>query len=185
MTNKRILRREILQEMKSQSITQKAKNDNSLYEQLYAHPYYQSANSVALVLSMDHEVDTGPIIEKLLSDNKKIYVPSTNYKKKEMHFQRLLDLESISTDEKGIQYINKQTEKSNEIDLVIVPGVAFREDGFRIGYGGGYFDKYLSTYEGNTLSLVYPFQLRQFTPEEHDIPVQEILLSKEINGENK
>ncbi len=61
-------------------------------------------------------------------------------------------------------------------DLIIVPGVAFSKDGYRIGYGGGYYDRYLADYQGSTLSLAADFQMQPFlTKESHDIPVQFIV----------
>ena len=89
---------------------------------------------------MTHEVDTYPIIETMLSDGKKVFVPNTNYKLKEMNFKQLLSLNRLEKDEKGLLYVNDDTEITDQLDL-IVPGVAFRDDGYRIGYGGGYYDK--------------------------------------------
>ncbi|MGK9043631.1 5-formyltetrahydrofolate cyclo-ligase [Mammaliicoccus vitulinus] len=183
MTIKKKLRKEILDLMRNQQKSQKENYDFNLRKQLFDHDKYKNAKSVAIVMSMDHEVDTLPIIEKLLQDNKKVYVPTTNYSTKVMKFQQLTDLESIALDEKGIKYIDKQTEISDNIDLIIVPGVVFSEDGYRIGYGGGYYDKYLSKYKGNTLSLVYPFQIKSFETEEHDVPVEEMILPNVIYGE--
>ncbi|MBL0846209.1 MULTISPECIES: 5-formyltetrahydrofolate cyclo-ligase [Mammaliicoccus] len=183
MTMKKDLRKEILGLMKNQQKSQKDDYDFNLHEQLYAHYKYQNAKSVAIVMSMDHEVDTLPIIQKILKDNKKVYVPTTNYNTKMMKFQRLTDLESIAIDEKGIKFIDKETEIEDNIDLIIVPGVVFNNEGYRIGYGGGYYDKFLSQYSGDTLSLVYPFQIKSFEYEEHDIPVEEIILPNVLNGE--
>lgn len=183
MTTKKLLRKKVLQEMKERTKAQKLTFDEDLYEQLFKHDYFIQAKSVAIVLSMDHEVNTDPIIEELLKLNKEVYVPTTNYLTKEMKFQRLYDMNSISFDSKGIRFITKETEISDDIDLIIVPGVVFRHDGYRIGYGGGYFDKYLADYTGSTLSLVYPIQIHGFDIESHDVPVQELLLPREVYGE--
>lgn len=183
MNDKKTLRKEILTQMKQQPKLVKDNYDQDIYTQLFSHKHFQSANSVALVLSMKHEVNTRPIIDVLLKNHKKVFVPSTNYETKQMKFQLLQDLESIDVDEKGIQFVNQETEYSDEIDLIIVPGVVFNEEGYRIGYGGGYYDKYLSQYNGHTISLAYPFQLNTFIPESHDFAVQEIIIPSEINGE--
>ena len=67
---------------------------------------------------------------------------------------------------------------SCQIDLIHVPGLVFTTEGYRIGYGGGYYDRYLEHFPGHTLSTVYPCQIQDFSPENHDIPVQEVLIDE-------
>ena len=67
---------------------------------------------------------------------------------------------------------------ASQIDLIHVPGLAFTTEGYRIGYGGGYYDRYLKHITGHTLSTIYPCQIQDFSPENHDIPVQEVLIDE-------
>ena len=64
----------------------------------------------------------------------------------------------------------------SQIDLIHVPGLAFTTEGYRIGYGGGYYDRYLEHFAGHTMSTIYPCQVQGFNLEDHDIPVQEVLI---------
>ena len=65
---------------------------------------------------------------------------------------------------------------TNKMDLIVVPGVAFDKLGYRIGYGGGYYDRFLSQHRSNTVSLLYDFQLAQFNIEPHDQPVEQLII---------
>ena len=76
---------------------------------------------------MTHEVDTYQIIETAIKQNKKVYVPETNYKEGLMTFKRLLSLNEIEKDDKGIYHSISDSELTNYMDLLVVPGVAFEK----------------------------------------------------------
>ena len=80
-----------------------------------------------------------------MKDHKKIFVIEVDYKSKMMTFKQLLDLNDIERDAKGIYHSISNTETSNQLDLVVVPGVGFKCDGYRIGYGGGFYDRFISS----------------------------------------
>lgn len=175
---KKVLRQKTLEKMKQLTINQKAQADAWLFEQLIRHPKYQRAEKIGLVLSMPHEVTTDSIIMHALNEGKAVFVPTTDYDNKTMSFQQFTDFNQLATDDRGIRYIKENTPIQNELDLVIVPGVVFNRDGYRIGYGGGYFDRYLSRYQPHTLSLIYPLQINDSIPVEvHDYPVDELIIA--------
>ena len=172
------LRKQVLYEMKAISQEQKQFIDQALTEQLLQHPFYQEAKIIASYLSFPHEFQTQELIEQALRDCKKVLIPKT-YSKGRMDFV-IYDPQQLVKTSFGL--LEPQGDlgvvDASQIDLVHVPGLAFTMEGYRIGYGGGYYDRYLKHFPGHTLSTVYPCQIRDFIPEDHDIPVQEVLIDE-------
>ena len=172
------LRKQVLHEMKAISQEQKQFIDQALTEQLLQHPFYQEAKVIATYLSFPHEFQTQELIEQALKDGKKVLIPKT-YPKGRMDFvvynpQQLVKTSFGLLEPQG----DLEVVDASQIDLIHVPGLAFTTEGYRIGYGGGYYDRYLKHFSGHTLSTVYPCQIRDFIPEDHDIPVQEVLVDE-------
>lgn len=172
------LRKQVLHEMKAIPRTQKVTLDLSLTERLLQHPFYQEAKIIATYLSFSHEFQTQGLIEKALRDGKKVLIPKT-YPKGRMDFvvydpQQLVKTAFDLLEPQG----NLEVVDASQIDLIHVPGLVFTTEGYRIGYGGGYYDRYLEHFSGHTLSTVYPCQIQDFISEKHDIPVQEVLIDE-------
>ena len=175
---KAALRKQVLQEMKAISQTQKVAMDEALTEWLLQHPFYQEANTIATYLSFPHEFQTQELIEQALKDGKKVLIPKT-YPKGRMDFvvyhpQQLVKTSFGLLEPKG----ELEVVDASQIDLIHVPGLAYTTEGYRIGYGGGYYDRYLENFAGHSLSTIYPCQVQEFNSEDHDIPVQEVLIDE-------
>ena len=172
------LRKQVLQEMKTLSQEQKQAMDRALTERFLKHPFYQEAKVVAFYLSFPHEFQTQELIEQALKDGKKVLIPKT-YPKGRMevvvyHPQQLVKTSFGLLEPKG----DLEVVDPSQIDLIHVPGLAFTTEGYRIGYGGGYYDRYLEHFAGHTMSTIYPCQVQEFNSENHDIPVQEVLIDE-------
>ena len=170
------LRKQVLQEMKALPQEQKEFIDQALTERLLHHPFYQEAKVIASYLSFSHEFQTQGLIEQALKDDKKVLIPKT-YPKGRMEFvvyqpQQLVKTSFGLLEPKG----DLEVVDPSQIDLIHVPGLAFTTEGYRIGYGGGYYDRYLEHFAGHTMSTIYPCQVQEFNLENHDIPVQEVLI---------
>ena len=172
------LRKQVLHEMKAISQEQKPAIDQALTERLLHHPFYQEAKVIATYLSFSHEFQTQELIEQVLKDGKKVLIPKT-YPKGRMEFVVYNPQQLVKT---SFGLLESQGElevvEASQIDLIHVPGLTFTMQGCRIGYGGGYYDRYLEHFSGHTLSTVYPCQIQDFIPENHDIPVQEVLIDE-------
>lgn len=171
---KKILRNKILSIRNSLDKEIKDKMDYEIYNKLINSELYLKAKNIFIYISFDKEIETKAIINKALNDEKKVYIPKIYRHDKSMKAIRLKSFEDLKENSMGIlepiddsDYINKE-----EIDLIIVPGVVFDLSGNRIGYGGGYYDRYLEDIKeiNNKVVLAYDLQVIDFIePEAHDI----------------
>ena len=178
MEMKASIRKSVLKKMKGLEPDNKRKADQALIQRLRSLSAYQEASVIATYLSFPHEVNTSILIAAVQADGKQVVIPKT-YPKGRMEFvaydsQKLKQTSfGLLEPEDGSQAIDK-----SEIDLIHVPGVAFQKDGYRLGYGGGYYDRYLADYDGATVSTIYACQEVDFTPAPHDVPVKEVLVDE-------
>ena len=170
------LRKQVLQEMKAVPQKQKIAMDRALTERFLNHSFYQEAKNIATYLSFPHEFQTQELIEQARKDGKKVLIPKT-YPKGRMEFV-VYNPQQLAKTSFGLLEPQGDLEvvEPSQIDLIHVPGLAFTKEGYRIGYGGGYYDRYLENFAGHSLSTIYPCQVQEFKSEDHDIPVQEVLI---------
>ena len=173
---KKALRKQVLQELKSLSKEEKQSINYWLTDQFFQHPFYKESKTIATYLSFPHEFQTAKLIEQAQKDGKTILIPKT-YPQGKMDLV-LYEPEKLERNSFGL--LEPQGDftilEPSQIDLIHVPGLAFNSSGYRIGYGGGYYDRYLSNYSSNTISTLYPCQIQNFYPDPHDIPVKEVII---------
>ena len=79
--------------------------------------------------------------------------------------------------------IPTSNELNNDVDLLVVPGVIFNDKGYRTGYGGGFYDRFLKGYQGKTVSILFDEQFGEVIVESHDMPVDYLITpTKNINA---
>lgn len=147
-----------------------------LGELLFAHPFYQNAKTIYFYLPYNQEVRTTFMVEQALRDGKRVAVPKVYGD--EMKFIYLEDLSGIEKGYCGIpEPIHDAPIADDPTALVLMPGIAFDPQGHRIGYGGGYYDKFLAAEPDHpTLALCYDFQMvDHLETEEFDVPVDVVL----------
>ncbi len=129
-------------------------------------------------LPMGTEIDIRPFLEKILAQNIKIITPKTLPKRQLEN----LELHSLNELEKGVfGTLHPANSKiySGNYDLIIVPGLAFDKENYRLGYGGGYYDTFLEQHPNAfKVGVFYPFQKVNAVPKEkHDISLDLILVN--------
>ncbi|GGP12728.1 5-formyltetrahydrofolate cyclo-ligase [Oceanobacillus neutriphilus] len=184
MSEKKILRQKMLKELSLLSNLDRKKVEAGQQKQLFTTPVFQNAATIGITISTEIEWDTYPIIEKAWKEGKVIASPKCIVKTKEMYYYAWNQQNQIQNGYAGIKEpIPEKTKQipSSDIDLLIVPGVIFDRYGYRIGYGGGYYDRMLADYAGVTISLCSERQLVQQIPREnYDLSVQQIITEERI-----
>lgn len=174
---------EIRQEMKEKLL----KISKPVYEdysykiacRLFEQKDWLGAHSIGITVSKYPEVDTYHIIHKAWELGKRVAVPKCVPEKKRLTFRTLTDFSQLESVFYGL--LEPIPEKTKEVqaiqlDLLIVPGLAYTKTGLRLGFGGGYYDRFLSDYSGKTLSLAFNEQIISDIPvKDHDIPVAKII----------
>lgn len=156
-----------------------------LQDVLFASDLWKNANTIGTYLSIGAEWDTRAIVNQALKDGKKVAVPKTIHKTKELLFCEMTDWSQIiedgyfGLDEPDVEQTTAV--EKDQIDLLIVPGLVFTKEGYRVGFGGGYYDRYLADFIHPTASLVHTNQLvDDFPIEPFDIPVHYLVTEEGI-----
>ena len=174
--DKAALRREIREKKRAMTAEEILRRSQKLGELFFKTEAYQKAEAIYGYLPYNQEVYTVPMLEQALLDGKKVAVPKVYG-----DTMRFIWLEDLSKVEKGYAGIPEPVADEPVADdknaLVLMPGLAFDAAGHRIGYGGGFYDRFLAEEPNHpTLALCYDFQmLEHLETEEFDIPVDQVL----------
>ncbi len=174
--DKQELRRQIRAQKRAMTSQQIDAASQKLGQLFAASPLYQQANTIYGYLPYNQEVRTVPMLQRALDEGKRVAVPKCYGD--EMRFIYLDDLSRVAPGYCGIpEPIADKPVANDPTALVLMPGLAFDPQGHRIGYGGGFYDKFLSAEPSHpTLALCYDFQMfDHLETEEFDIPVDCVL----------
>ncbi len=174
--DKKQLRKEIRQRKQAMTEEEIREKSQILGEKFLQSQAYKQAKTIYGYLPYNQEVRTEPILLQALRDGKRVAVPKIFGDT--MEFIYLEDLSQVAPGYAGIPEPVLDTPIARDkTALVLMPGLAFDAQGHRIGYGGGYYDKYLAQEPGHpTVALCYDFQLfPRLDTQEFDIPVDTVL----------
>ena len=174
--DKKELRKAIREKKRAMSAEEIEQKSQALTEAFLRSAAYQSAKTIYGYLPYNQEVRTVPMLEQALRDGKRVAVPKCYGD--EMRFIYMVDLSAVEKGYAGIpEPIADEPVADDESALVLMPGMAFDPQGHRIGYGGGFYDKFLAREPNHpTLALCYDFQmLPKLETEKFDIPVDTVI----------
>ena len=174
--DKQALRKEIRDKKRAMTEAEIVAASQRLAELFVASEAYRQAKTIYGYLPYNQEVRTVPILQQALADGKRVAVPKCYGD--EMRFIYLEDLSQVEKGYCGIpEPIADEPVADDATALVLMPGLAFDPQGHRMGYGGGFYDKFLEKEPNHpTIALCYGFQmLEHLETEAHDIPVDTAL----------
>ncbi len=177
--DKASLRKELLQKRETLSISERVKKDEMIRQRFLSLKEFRDATKVFLYASYRAEVDTFGLISVALNDSKKVALPKVFPTEREIRFFWIRDLNEVSPGYWGIPEPEEGVEAlPEEPELIVVPAVGYDIRGYRIGYGGGYYDRFLKKTGPSaiTVGLAYEEQLVERIPnDEWDVPVKIII----------
>ena len=181
------LRTEMLEKLKSFSEAKRAKQNQILTEKFLALPEFEQAQTIGFFASEPFEASTSKMIDESLKLGKRVGLPRVEPppaplvrgEERNLTFHEIKSLNELRPGCFGINCPMETTPKILlvEIDLLVVPGLAFDASGNRLGRGGGYFDRVLKKFSGVSVGLAFDFQVIEKVPmEEWDRKVLEVLV---------
>lgn len=180
MIAKEMVRKQQLEYLQTRTLTGKILLDQSkLLQKLYQSREWQEAKMIALTFSLPHELNTRPLIMQAFLEDKRVCLPRV-FPNRQMKFGVVTPTTQLECSRLGIlePSMHAAFVESTEIDMILVPGLAFSARGHRVGYGGGYYDRYLQTYAGKTIALAEPgcfFKKENWQVEADDVAIQKII----------
>lgn len=150
----------------------------AIFSRLKTTDEYKKAKRIFLFVSMGSEVETIHWLDDLLKE-KEVLIPATKKGDSEMKMARLLSKDELVENHWGILELPEDLATAREetvCDLIVTPGLAFDHSGYRMGYGGGFYDRFFSNHEGFRLGVGFHEQLVEEVPRDaYDLPVHAFL----------
>jgi len=182
---KRKIRKSILEKLKHQKEEDRRQKSLAIKKKLFKTAVFRKAKKILLYVGKGYEVDTSPIINEALKKGKRIFLPVTNVKRKRLLISEISDLEKdtklgcFRIYEPKPCVVKRSKIKARDLDLFVVPGIAFDRHLNRLGHGAGYYDRFLKNIPHKTpaISLAFDFQVLEgdLPTLSYDIPVTRII----------
>lgn len=181
---KQRLRNEIKAWRRSLTPEEKQDADGRILERVLKLREYESCKTILTYISLPIEVDTLKLIESALADGKRVAAPRCIEGTREMEFYVIRSFDDLSPQTFGVlEPVPQRCEKLRDVSdsICIVPALAYDLLGYRLGYGAGYYDRFLSAYALPKIGLIYAHNLqRRLWSGRFDVPVDLIVTEKRL-----
>ncbi|PYZ98631.1 5-formyltetrahydrofolate cyclo-ligase [Alteribacter lacisalsi] len=180
MQDKQTLRKTVMGRLEKEQSKSLSEKNRRIHNALFTLSAWQNARTVGITISRGTEVDTWAVLEEGWRLGKVMAAPKCDPETKSLTFYSITSFDDLEDSFYGLKEPNPlrcRPIEDQRLDLVIVPGVVYTEEGWRIGFGGGYYDRFLARHSDvPTCSLLYSAQLAESIPvEPHDQPVKQLI----------
>ncbi|RRK09516.1 5-formyltetrahydrofolate cyclo-ligase [Lactiplantibacillus garii] len=186
--DKKTFRQQQIQRLSRMTAEERVAQNLSIQQQLFASAAWQRAQVVAITISSGIEVDTRPLVKRAWADGKTVVIPKT-LPHRQMAFYPYTDASQLVRTKFGILEPTSGTPvEKKQIDLILVPGLGYaRQEMARIGFGGGYYDRYLADYAGVKLTVAYTqmaFEHAEWPVAKYDVLLDQLIVAKDGSHED-
>jgi 5-formyltetrahydrofolate cyclo-ligase len=174
---KKSLRKEMLQKRMEMDAVLKAQCDQKICEELTSLIHKHHVKTVHAYIPMAGEIDIRPLLHYLLENDIRVVCPKT-LPKRQLENRILTSLEELETGIMGTLHPKEPLVYKGSFDLIVVPGLAYDQEKYRLGYGGGYYDGFLGLHPKSLkVGIFYKFQqVAQVPREAHDLRLDELII---------
>jgi len=173
-TEKKSLRKMLLERRDATSFDMMKIASQQIHKKLRKNKLFREAKKIGAYYPIGSEVLTQDIMQEILSAGKELFLPKVVGD--EIEFRKITDFSCLESGSFDIMEPNDDCPVDNNLDLILVPTVGISKEGIRLGYGQGFFDKFLAQNLVETISLVYEKQvIKKIPSQDHDIPMNWIL----------
>lgn len=160
---KAALRQEVLARRDAADTASRSRHSQTITQKLCASPAYRAADVIAAYASFGSELDTSAFLARILADGKQLLLPRINREQRALELRHVIDLGADLVS--GVWGIREPAEhcpilSPAKVGFMLVPGVAFTAGGARLGYGGGFYDRLLASFDRRIARVAAAFQLQ-------------------------
>ena len=177
-SDKKSLRKEIIEKRDSVNAGQRAEFENRIFNNLISYPVFAESQTVLIYYSVKGEIDTQSIIDRCFLNGKKVALPVCG-KNGKMDFYYIKSRSDLISGKYGIPA--PDTAKCEAVEefsraICVVPALCFDKRGARLGYGGGFYDRFLSEHSVKTAGLCFSgFLFDEIPCEQHDVLIDAVI----------
>jgi len=167
---KKDLRKTILSKRKEMSAEKYQQKSEIICQKLFALSQIQDAETIHVYFPINQEVDIRPLIEELWKAGKKVVMPRADFKTKEMENYYVISFGQLEETRFGLHEPRVMSPLHlGSPEVILVPGVAFSLKHYRLGYGGGFYDRFLGKIDSFKIGIAFEMQIAANLPvEDHD-----------------
>ncbi|MDE1798214.1 MAG: 5-formyltetrahydrofolate cyclo-ligase [Candidatus Micrarchaeota archaeon] len=156
----------------------------AITKNLLTQPFFSQARNVLLYASKGSEVPTHDLLQKLLDEGRQVCLPIAHVKDKDLELSFIRSLDDLVLSSFGVlepKLTQLRPCPPQAVQVAVVPGVAFDPAGYRLGYGYGFYDRFLPRLSCPAIGLAYEAQIAPELPHEaHDVPLSVIVTEKRV-----